>query len=273
MDGLLIDSEDKYTICTNAILHEYNRPSIPWSIKAQLQGRPGPEAGKIFHDWAQLPISHDEFMAKQSELQRVYFPQCKPLPGVEKLLRRLKKMENGTGKSGRRAHMAVATSSHAVNYKIKTEGLPELFGLFVERQIVKGDDLRIGKGRGKPLPDIYLLALKIINDSIREKGSEPEIRPEECLVFEDSVPGVEAGRRAGMRVIWCPHPGLRVEHTGQEREVLAGKMGTHLHREQIEKTEESNLAQSPGQIGEIDDGWAEMLVTLDDFDFEKYGID
>ena len=43
MDGLLIDSEDLYTICTNEVLREYGRPDLPWSIKAQLQGRPGPE--------------------------------------------------------------------------------------------------------------------------------------------------------------------------------------------------------------------------------------
>lgn len=43
MDGLLIDSEDKYTDITNAILQEYGKPLLPWSIKAQLQGRPQPD--------------------------------------------------------------------------------------------------------------------------------------------------------------------------------------------------------------------------------------
>lgn len=43
MDGLLIDSEDIYTFCNNIILHQYGKPSLPWSVKAQLQGRPGPE--------------------------------------------------------------------------------------------------------------------------------------------------------------------------------------------------------------------------------------
>lgn len=43
MDGLLIDSEDLYTHITNKILHSFGKPSLPWSIKAQLQGRPQPE--------------------------------------------------------------------------------------------------------------------------------------------------------------------------------------------------------------------------------------
>lgn len=42
MDGLLIDTEDIYTDVVNIILRENNRPPMPWSIKAQLQGRPGP---------------------------------------------------------------------------------------------------------------------------------------------------------------------------------------------------------------------------------------
>ena len=60
MDGLLIDSEDHYTTVTNQILHENGRPDLPWNIKAQLQGRPGPAAGKIFRAWAQLPMSEQE---------------------------------------------------------------------------------------------------------------------------------------------------------------------------------------------------------------------
>ena len=43
MDGLLIDSEDIYTLCTNRVLREFGKPDLPWSVKAQLQGRPAPE--------------------------------------------------------------------------------------------------------------------------------------------------------------------------------------------------------------------------------------
>lgn len=43
MDGLLLDTEDRYTMITNAILQEYGKPLLPWDIKAQLQGRPQPE--------------------------------------------------------------------------------------------------------------------------------------------------------------------------------------------------------------------------------------
>ena len=246
MDGLLLNSEDIYTLCTNIILHENNRPSLPWSIKAQLQGRPGPAAGAIFEAWAKLPIDHPTYLARLSELQHEHFPHCEPLPGVMDLLKFLRKCS---------VVLALATSSHKRNFDLKTGHLEEIFAYFPESLRVLGDDPRVKPGRGKPMPDIFLLALECVNEGIRERGVEKEITPEECLVFEDSVPGVEAGRRAGMRVVWCPHPGLLLEYKGREDEVLAGMTGC-----------------MEGKAGEIGDGWAELVRSLEDFDGRQYGI-
>jgi len=152
--------------------------------------------------------------------------------------------------------MALATSSHRHTFKLKTGHLEELFEVFPTQRRVLGDDERIPPGRGKPAPDIYLLALKTVNESL--KAREREIKPEECLVFEDSVPGVEAGRRAGMRVVWVPHPELAEQYKGREKDVLAGTTGEA----------EGDLHQ----VGEIDDGWAEYLETLEAFPYERYGI-
>ena len=138
-----------------------------------------------------------------------------------------------------------------------------------------GDDPRIPKGKGKPAPDIYLLALETINKELREQGQE-DIVPEECLVFEDSVPGVEAGRRAGMRVLWCPHPELLKEYRGREEEVLAGVAnGYHGEDEEIvDAVEETgSIRAKKGPPGVIGDGWAELRETLEEFPYRKYGID
>jgi pseudouridine-5'-monophosphatase len=266
MDGLLIDSEDIYTIVTNTILERYNKPKLPWSIKAQMQGRPGPYAGKIFHTWAQLPITHEEFMTEQKELQTALFPGTKPLPGVMDILAEFKE---------RGVHMALATSSHAGNFKLKASHLGDLFQYFAPEHQVLGDDPRIPAGRGKPAPDIYLLALSTLNKTLEAQG-QPPIQPEECLVFEDSVPGVESGRRAGMQVVWCPHPELLVEYKGREPEVLAGLTGEHKEDEEHEllKTEVGVVKgkRRVGLPGEIDDGWAKLLGSLVDFPYETFGI-
>lgn len=209
-------------------------------------------------------------MEKQSAKQREYFPSTKPLPGVPTLLHTL------ANKSEPKVHMALATSSHKVNFKLKTAHLEdELFHLFAVENRVLGDDPRIGVGRGKPAPDIWLVALETINAPLRAQG-HAEVKPEECLVFEDSVPGVESGRRAGMQVVWCPHEGLRREYKGREEEVLAGLTGEH--KEQAEKDEAIGVVahdgskRKRGAPGEMGDGWGRLVETLEGFNYGGFGI-
>jgi pseudouridine-5'-monophosphatase len=62
-----------------------------------------------------------------------------------------------------------------------------------------------------------------------------------------------------MRTVWVPHPALLEEYKGREPEVLAGRIGmVPIGNEE--------------QLGEMDDGWAEQLPSLEDFPYEKYGI-
>ena len=52
--------------------------------------------------------------------------------------------------------------------------------------------------RGKPDPEIFLTTLAVLN---RQNHRESSIVPEECLVVEDSRPGVEAALTAGMHCL------------------------------------------------------------------------
>jgi len=63
-----------------------------------------------------------------------------------------------------------------------------------------------------------------------------------------------------MRVVWLPHLDVAVEYRARQKDVLAGRTGT------IE-------AEDDWQLGEIDDGWAESIPSLEHLNYEKYGID
>ena len=202
--------------------------------------------------WANLPIPASEWLTRSAAIQKELFPSCAPLPGVTDLLQTL--LAAGV-------EIAVATSSNSTNYAYKTSHLQkEVFGFFPQGQIVKGDDPRVPHGRGKPAPDIYLLALETINARRRAEGKD-EIEPRETWGFEDAVLGVEAGRRAGMGVVWVPHEGLLGEYKGKEEEVLAGSCEEHVVGE-----------IKGGKPGILGDGWGELRSTLVGFDYERYGI-
>jgi beta-phosphoglucomutase len=63
--------------------------------------------------------------------------------------------------------------------------------------IVTGEELTFSK----PDPDGYLLAVTKIN----QQYPDLHLQPNECLVIEDTYPGIEAAKRAGMQVVGISH--------------------------------------------------------------------
>ncbi|KAH3669210.1 hypothetical protein WICMUC_005049 [Wickerhamomyces mucosus] len=208
MDGLLINTEDIYTIVTNELLSEFNKGPLSWDVKINLQGRTSEIAAGLVIKAYDLPYTPQEWIAKNIAKQKQYWSTCSFLPGAEELLRYL---------HDNKIPFALATSSSTINYERKTGHLRHIFDLFGEH-IVTGDDPRVQKGRGKPYPDIYLAALKSLNDQL--PAGQPIIQQDEVLVFEDGLPGVESGKAAGAYVIWVPHP--------EALKLLNGKENDHI---------------------------------------------
>lgn len=253
MDGLLINTEDIYTVCHNKILSTYSSGPLTWDIKSQLQGRPSFEAIQRLLAWFKLDnVSVEEYSTKLRALQEIEFTKAQPLPGVEQFLCDLK---NSKGKH-HQIHIALATSSPEANFKIKTAHLSELFSSFTTERTILGDNPKIPHGRGKPYPDIYLLALRAINETLSD--GETPLKPNECLVFEDGVPGVVAGRRAGMRVIWVPHQDLVAEFKDRGSELL-----NDLYK---------SMDYSQDEELDMRNGWVIQMENLVNFPFDEFEI-
>ncbi|KAG8967484.1 hypothetical protein FRC05_002079 [Tulasnella sp. 425] len=231
MDGLMIDSERVYTVANGAILSRFGH-EFTWDIKSQMMGKremdPSPlmtttehllfswnliaeraAVEWLFNRFPDIPLSIDEYITERRTRQDALWDTCQPLPGVIKLVKHLAKHQ---------IPMAVATGSLKRNYDLKTVHLPELFESF-EKRVICGDDPRL-KDRGKPRPDVFLLAAELLGrkvgtgdvsslDAAGEEGKAFIAERARGLVLEDSTMGLEAGRRAGMKTIWVPDEKLR----------------------------------------------------------------
>lgn len=91
-----------------------------------------------------------------------------------------------------------------IDYVLKRAALDKFYEV-----VVSAEDVQVCK----PDPTCYKRGLERLNERRAAARAAP-FRPEECLVIEDSPPGIEAGRGAGMRT-------LGVTNTVSERALRA----------------------------------------------------
>ncbi|KAF9227201.1 HAD-like protein [Gyrodon lividus] len=219
MDGLLINTEAIYTQVTNDILAAYG-VQMTWEIKAGLMGKVEHEAAAhLLSFFPDIALTKEDYIARRTIGQDRLWPTVQPLPGVLKLITHL---------ANKGIPIVIATSSQRRNFLLKSANLrDEIFGYFgcgvdgKEEMVVCADDVA-GKTSGKPDPYIFLFAAREKLGRDVGDGEGKCVGPEQILergkglVFEDAIPGVQAGKRAGMSVVWVPDPNLlAVEYSGE----------------------------------------------------------
>jgi HAD superfamily hydrolase (TIGR01509 family) len=185
MDGVLIDSGAHHRNAWRALLDELDvTPEEPEYWRLTI-GRPAEEAVPLLLG---RPVSSAEARHLALRKRELYsgFAQRGTLavPGVSAFVAAL---------ADQQVPRAVGTSASRwdVDSLLRTIGLRRHFEV-----IVTADDVRFGK----PDPQVYL-------EAARRLGATPS----ECLVFEDSLVGVVAARRAQMRAV-----GVTTAHTDAE---------------------------------------------------------
>jgi beta-phosphoglucomutase len=175
MDGVLVDNTDFHVNAWLQFAQKHNRPLTKEQYIENINGRVSADAmGYVF----QRPITPGELIVlteeKESIYRELYRPHLQPAPG---LLAFLSALQSAGIK------LAVGTSAPQSNVGFTLDGLPlrPFFDAVVDASMIH---------RGKPDPEIYLTAANRV-------GAEPA----HCVVFEDAFAGIEAGLRAGMKVI------------------------------------------------------------------------
>jgi HAD superfamily hydrolase (TIGR01509 family) len=171
-DGVLIDSERLGVEVDVMALRELGWPVSETEVIARFVGRSDREnrAAIEAHLGRKLPDGWGEQV--EERYRRAFASALTPVEGVLEALDRI---------SVPTCVASSATHEH-LHYTLGLTGLYERFA----GRIFSSDEV----ARGKPAPDLFLHAAEQMGAS-----------PAGCVVVEDSRPGVEAARAAGMRVL------------------------------------------------------------------------
>jgi HAD superfamily hydrolase (TIGR01509 family) len=178
LDGVIADSHPVHESAWRKLLAEQGLDPRGLSMEFILAGRPRNEI--LRHYLGELPPETLEAHGRRKDaLYAESAGSLSPMPGLLPLLEQL---------AERRIPAAVATSAG----KRRTLETLERFGISSYfAAVVTGEDVRLQK----PHPQIFELAAARLG-----------VSPGEALVIEDSVAGVQAARRAGMRCVGYAEP-------------------------------------------------------------------
>ena len=181
MDGVIIDSEPLWEKAERILL---NRKGIEYdhNYRDKIMGLNQDDSARVLKETFNLKEPIETIISERIDiLLRIYEEYLELVPGFLKLLKKL---------THHNFLLALASSSPkiVIDYVLNKFSLYEYFQV-----VVSGDSVE----HGKPFPDIYLLA-----------SDKLGIKPNESVVIEDSINGLNASKRAGMFCIVLPDKSL-----------------------------------------------------------------
>lgn len=176
MDGTLFDTESVFQQEWNRLARERGI-SLPENFKYEICGTSGDAMNRIIEKYYHTDCGGPIQRLCKERVALLLSKKVPEKPGCREILSFFR--ERGYA-------LAVGSSSpmKQILANLRCSGLLSCFDA-----IAAGDEAV----RGKPAPDIFLLAAKKLN-----------VPPRNCLVFEDSPNGILAAAAAGMKPVMVP---------------------------------------------------------------------
>lgn len=173
LDGTLVDSMWMWPDIDREYL---NRFGIEYddNLKNEIDGISFHETAVYFKNKFGISDSVEKICKDWEDMAYdKYKYEVKEKPGCKKFLEHLRSKD---------IKMGIATSNNRsmVDVVLESLNMKDFFEVITTSDEVK---------RGKPAPDVYLTTANLLN-----------VEPKNCLVFEDVVAGIMAGKSAGMKV-------------------------------------------------------------------------
>ena len=183
MDGVIVDSNPTHKIALKQFCREHGYDLSETDLREKIYGRTNRDwllnlFGKLDDETVR------QYADEKEALFRSLYSDIKPEEGLISFLNKLDVLQ---------IPRAIATSAPRANvdFTLEKTNTGRYFTTILDDSFVT---------EGKPNPQIYLKSAKAL-------GFEPS----NCIVFEDSLSGVLAAKRAGCKVV-----GIKTTHTREE---------------------------------------------------------
>ncbi|PIR20976.1 MAG: hypothetical protein COV45_03685 [Deltaproteobacteria bacterium CG11_big_fil_rev_8_21_14_0_20_47_16] len=174
-DGIVLDSEPINFEAARLVFEKYGVQLLPQDVQEGI-GAGSKYMSDPMTKYSLSGTTVEQLMKeREARFRELASGRLAPFPGLHDLVGYL-------GKFGVRTAVASSATTEVVMTNFGIAGLePNTFNIIVDSSVIK---------HKKPAPDIFLQAAKDL-----------DVPPSQCLVIEDSIAGIEAAKRAGMKVV------------------------------------------------------------------------
>ncbi len=175
MDGVIVDNHTYHVKAWEVFCNRHGIQFDEESFRAKYFGKNNFD---ILNGLMSTPptTSQINYLGEEKETiyRELYQKDISPVKGLVAFLIKLKE-------SGIKTAVATSAPTSNLDFTLDNLDIRHLFDAIVDAS---------GISKGKPDPEIYLKAASLLN-----------IKPDNCVVFEDSISGIKSGQNAGMKVV------------------------------------------------------------------------